>query len=128
MLSLRLKSGEYLTIGEEIAVQIFRQTGDSFEVAVKAPREIPVLRGEVFERNSQRPEGLRDSRKRSPSQLQSSAKRLTVLARREELRERQLDAAKKMAAILDRMQAGASQPEDIEKMRALLEQLREGLE
>ncbi len=31
MLSLRLKSGEYLTIGENIAVQIFRQTGDCGE-------------------------------------------------------------------------------------------------
>lgn len=37
MLSLQLKSGEYVTIGEEIAVQVFKQSGDSFHVAVKAP-------------------------------------------------------------------------------------------
>ena len=52
MLSLQLKSGEYLTIGEDIAVQIF-QTGSSFRVAVKAPREIPIVRGEVLERQGE---------------------------------------------------------------------------
>ena len=31
MLSLQLKSGEYLTIGDDIAVQVF-QTGPSFRV------------------------------------------------------------------------------------------------
>ena len=59
MLFLQLKSGEYLTIGEDVAVQVFRETGDRIRVAVKAPKEIPVLRGEVRERNgTQRPDGL----------------------------------------------------------------------
>ena len=49
MLSLQMKSGEYLTIGENIAVQVF-QAGSSFRVSVQAPREIPILRGEVRER------------------------------------------------------------------------------
>ena len=49
MLSLQLKSGEYLTIGDHIAVQIFQQTGSCFQVAVQAPREWPILRGEVRE-------------------------------------------------------------------------------
>ena len=40
MLSLQLKSGDYLTIGDEIAVQIFQQPGGAFSVSVKAPREI----------------------------------------------------------------------------------------
>ena len=55
MLSLQLKSGEYLTIGDEIAVQIFEESGSTFRVAVKAPREIPILRGEVLERTGERP-------------------------------------------------------------------------
>ena len=54
MLSLQLKSGEYLTIGDEIAVQIFEESGSTFRVAVKAPREIPILRGEVLERTGER--------------------------------------------------------------------------
>ena len=45
MLFLQMKSGEYLTIGEDVAVQVFRDTGDRIRVAVKAPRELPVLRG-----------------------------------------------------------------------------------
>ena len=59
MLFLQLKSGEYLTIGEDVAVQVFRDTGDRIRVAVKAPRNITVLRGEVLERNGEnRPDGL----------------------------------------------------------------------
>ena len=55
MLSLNLQSGEYITIGEDIVVQVF-QAGGSFRVAVEAPRELPVVRGEVHERTKQRPE------------------------------------------------------------------------
>ena len=59
MLFLQLKSGEYLTIGEDIAVQVFQETGDRIRVAVSAPRDLTILRGEVRERNgAQRPEGL----------------------------------------------------------------------
>lgn len=36
MLSLQLKSGEYLTIGDDIVVQVFEQ-GGTIRVAVKAP-------------------------------------------------------------------------------------------
>lgn len=36
MLSLRLKSGEYLTIGEDITVQVFQDRGNSIEVAIDA--------------------------------------------------------------------------------------------
>ena len=59
MLCLQLKDGEYLTIGEEIAVQVFRGPGAQIRVAVKAPREMTILRGEVRERGgARRPEGL----------------------------------------------------------------------
>ena len=60
MLFLQLKSGEYLTIGEEIAVQVFQETGDRIRVAVKAPRDMTILRGEVRERlGAERPDGLK---------------------------------------------------------------------
>ena len=49
MLSLRLKSGEYLTIGEDITVQVFQDRGNSIEVAIDAPRDLPILRGKLFE-------------------------------------------------------------------------------
>ena len=41
MLALQLKSGEYLTIGDDVVVQIFQQPGSSFRVEIKAPREVP---------------------------------------------------------------------------------------
>lgn len=59
MLLPPLKSGEYLTIGDGIAVQIFR-SGSSFRVSVRAPREVPIVRGEIREREGAvRPGGLR---------------------------------------------------------------------
>ena len=59
MLCLQLKDGEYLTIGDDIAVQVFRGPGPQIRVAVCAPRELTVLRGEVRERNgAARPKGL----------------------------------------------------------------------
>ena len=68
MLSLQLKSGDYLTIGDEIAVQIFQQPGGAFSVSVKAPREIPILRGKVLERSGDdRPDCLRDRAPKRPS-------------------------------------------------------------
>ena len=76
MLTLRIKSGEYLTIGEDIAIQVFKKSGDSFLVAVKAPKDVPILRGEVLERTGQRPEGLREKRTKAPSETRRDAKRL----------------------------------------------------
>ena len=59
MLFLQLKSGEYLTIGENIAVQVFQASGSRIRVAIKAPKDITVLRGEVRERmGGNQPEGL----------------------------------------------------------------------
>ena len=63
MLTLRIKSGEYITIGENIAVQVFKQAGDSLQIAVKAPKDIPILRGAVRERTQERPQGLREKYK-----------------------------------------------------------------
>ena len=59
MLFLQMRSGEYLTIGDDIAVQVFRDGSERIRVAVKAPRELTVLRGELRERaGTERPDGL----------------------------------------------------------------------
>lgn len=50
MLTLRLKTGEYLTIGENIVVKIAQQNGDSVELSIQAPREVSILRGKVAQR------------------------------------------------------------------------------
>jgi len=55
MLSLNLRSGDYITIGEDIVVQVY-QTGASFRVAIEAPREMPIARGKLHEIENERPE------------------------------------------------------------------------
>lgn len=107
MLSLQLKSGEYLTIGEDIAVQVFEQSGSAFRVAVKAPREVPILRGEVHERTGERPDGLRDKRPKSPSDRRHSAKRFDTWVDQQARQKRDVDEAqditRQLAAIADRL-------------------------
>ena len=127
MLSLQLKSGEYLTIGNDIAVQVF-QNGPTLRVAVKAPREVPILRGEVLERNGEgRPEGLRQKRPKSPSEKAHDARKLEKLVlRREreaEAREAQSAVLREMQAMLDRMDSlgGEETREEISALRKRLD-------
>lgn len=57
MLCLSLNQGEYMTIGENVVVQLDHVTGDRCRLVIHAPKEVPILRGEVLERNGgQRPE------------------------------------------------------------------------
>ena len=42
MLTLRLRPGERLDIGEDVSVHVYRWRGDSVELAINAPREIAV--------------------------------------------------------------------------------------
>lgn len=83
MLSLQLKSGEYLTIGDDIVVQVFEQ-GGAIRVAVKAPRKLPILRSEVHERDGERPDGLLRQRPKTPSERVRNARRMEELARKKE--------------------------------------------
>jgi len=118
VLTLRIKSGEYITIGENVAVQIFERPGNSFEVSIKAPREVPIFRSEVFERSKLRPEGLREQRKKAPSERKKDAKRLELLAKREERRA----AVQELGSILDKLEAKISFTE-FAQMRKLLERV-----
>jgi len=87
VLSLQLKSGEYLTIGEDIVVQTYEQSGGAFSVAVKAPKEVPILRGDVHERTGERPKGLYRKRPQSPSERRYNAKHFEQWVKKIELRE-----------------------------------------
>lgn len=88
MLALQLKSGEYLTIGDDVVVQIFQQPGSSFRVEIKAPREVPILRGAVRERSGEaRPDGLCDRRPSQPSRRVRNARNLQKHLERKEREE-----------------------------------------
>ncbi len=54
MLKLTLLPEEYLTISESIVVQLTRVAGGRAEIAVQAPRQFPIVRGAVLEKNGGR--------------------------------------------------------------------------
>lgn len=57
MLSLQLKTGDYMTIGEDVVVQLDHISGDCCKLMIQAPRDMTILRGEVLERTGgERPE------------------------------------------------------------------------
>lgn len=59
MLSLMMKDGEYLTIGEDIIVQVFPDSRSRVRLAIKAPRDVTILRGDLREKSgAKRPDGL----------------------------------------------------------------------
>lgn len=56
MLCITLTAGDYFTVGENTVVQLDRLSGERVHLIVNAPREVPILRGEVLERmGGQRP-------------------------------------------------------------------------
>ena len=70
MLSLQLRDGEYLTIGDDIVIQVF--TGATTQVLVQAPKDMTILRGEVLERNGEaRPACLYSQ---SPAKMKKAGK------------------------------------------------------
>ena len=109
MLSLQLKSGEYITIGKDIVVQVFRD-GAVSRIAVKAPRELPILRGDVLERTENRPEGLRTRRPKTPSEVYRNAAQMEKLAARRALfEEERRQEEQKRAALVQELKALADQ-------------------
>lgn len=117
MLTLRLKPGEYLVIGKDIAVQVFEKKKNYLEVAVEAPREVPVLRGEVYEQQNARPGFLRERRTQTLSERNANMRRKETLARR-------ADAAQQINEILDKWDKGNLELEkDISLMREQVSRL-----
>lgn len=56
MLRISMKVGQYFTVGSDTVVQFDRLSGERVHLTINAPREVPILRGEVLERNGgQRP-------------------------------------------------------------------------
>lgn len=65
MLALQLKTGDYMTIGEDVVVQLDHISGDRCKLMIKAPRDMAILRGEVLERTGgERPECVFDTPRR----------------------------------------------------------------
>lgn len=62
MLSLTVHPGEYITIGDDIVVQILK-TGEITRVAIEAPRELAIVRSKLVEEKGEVPECIQRLRK-----------------------------------------------------------------
>lgn len=70
MLRITLKPGEYFTVGGNVVVQFDRLGGERAHLNITAPREVPILRGAVLEREGgKRPDCLTDTPERFVRQL-----------------------------------------------------------
>lgn len=59
MLKLSLTPGEYLKVGDDVIIQLYKTDGKRSFLAIQAPRDVPILRGAVVEREgAPRPKGL----------------------------------------------------------------------
>ena len=65
MLALTVREGEYVTIGNDIVVQVLK-TGDTFRIAIEAPRSMKIERSKVREMNGNVPECIRRVREQAP--------------------------------------------------------------
>ena len=85
MLCLSLNQGEYMTIGEDVVVQLDHVTGDRCRLVIHAPKEVPILRGEVLERHGgQKPSCVQEKPARYVRQLPWNREKKLAL---QELRE-----------------------------------------
>lgn len=50
MLCITLRKGDYLTIGNDVVIRLEQLGEERAHLAIDAPREVPILRGEVLER------------------------------------------------------------------------------
>lgn len=65
MLALTIREGEYVTIGNDIVVQVLK-TGDTFRIAIDAPRSLKIERSKVHEMNGDVPECIKRVRNQAP--------------------------------------------------------------
>ena len=81
MLSLQLKTGDYMTIGEDVVVQLDRISGDRCKLMIQAPRDMTSLRGEVLERTGrERPDCIVDGPRRHRQEVLWNRNKSQVLA------------------------------------------------
>lgn len=87
MLRISMKIGQYFTVGDDTVVQYDNLTGERVHLTINAPREVPILRGEVLERNGQpRPACVSEPSPHYVRQLQwNGAKKKALLEMRETL-------------------------------------------
>ena len=62
MLALTVREGDYVTIGEDVVVQVLK-TGDVFRIAIDAPKSMDIRRSKVQEAMGDVPACIRKVRR-----------------------------------------------------------------
>jgi len=102
MLCLSLLPGEYVTIGKDVVLQYDHTIGERCQVVVNAPREVPILRGELLERNGgERPDCVFDRPRRYRRELPWNRSKAQALA--------------SIRALLDQMDSGDRNVQDLRR-------------
>ena len=58
MLCITMKRGEYFTVGGDTVILFDQLSGERAHLTIHAPREVPIVRGEVLERQGGKPPRL----------------------------------------------------------------------
>lgn len=58
MLALTVRSGDYITVGPDIVVQVLK-TGETTRIAINAPKELQIVRSKLVEKAGETPECLK---------------------------------------------------------------------
>ncbi|MZQ75866.1 MAG: carbon storage regulator [Peptoclostridium sp.] len=58
MLVLGRKPGEYVMIGDHIKVQVVKSENGNLRLAIDAPREYPITRGEIYEESLEKKQAM----------------------------------------------------------------------
>ena len=70
MLCISMKAGEYFTVDGKTVIQFDRLNGDRARLMIQAPKEVPIVRGTVLEREGgKRPECVFVTPRRNVKQL-----------------------------------------------------------
>ena len=111
MLTLTLRRGDYFTIGEDIVIQALPDKG-TVRFRVDAPRDMPIVRGTVLEKNgAERPGQVREfltprkkTRNRSsPKQKERTAQYYEKLELWHSRKDEAKDAVNRINSVLDNL-------------------------
>lgn len=74
MLSLGRNPGQYIMIGDDIVVQVVSMDGE-LRLAIEAPKDMSIQRGEVYEQNHEIPKCIRNKPVKNKDNSKSQSKR-----------------------------------------------------
>ena len=114
MLKLSLLPDEYLVINDSIVVQLSRVAGGRADLAIDAPKSVPIVRGAVLERNG----GMRPGCLAPPPRKKARTYRDQVFRWNDD-RER---AVRAMKLVFDRLEENGSD-EEAEALRKQLDRI-----